>query len=208
MIRMGRSSKTEQPTNTVADDSQRQISSYQYSGETLSRRAVSDTDSMTRDIQEGRLSGFIGHGTVLSGEAAFQAMLRIDGQFTGQISSEAGTLIVGSTGQVDANVIVAAAVINGTVNGDIIAAEKIELGRTARVVGNIQTPRLVMDEGAILEGGCSMLKAREAIDKRDAETDLQPSIDKFSSYQMNGFDEETDLADYEQDKQSAESIVS
>jgi cytoskeletal protein CcmA (bactofilin family) len=204
MIRMGRSSKTEQPTHSAADTSQQPVSSYQYTSEMPSRSVVSDSDAMARDIKEGRLSGFIGYGTTLSGEASFQAMLRIDGQFTGRISSEAGTLIVGSTGQVDANV----TVVNGTVNGDIIAAEKIELGRTARVVGNIRTPRLVIDDGAILEGGCSMLKAREATDKRSAETDLQPTVDKFSSYRMNGLEEDSDLSDYEQNKQSADAIVS
>ncbi len=208
MIRMGRSSKAEQPTGGVTENSQQPPSSYQYSGETSPGRAVSDTDTMARDIKEGRLSGFVGYGTVLTGEAAFQALLRIDGHFTGRITSEGGTLIVGSTGQVDANIVVAAAVINGTVNGDVIVAEKLELGRTARVVGNIQTPRLVIDDGAILEGGCTMLKAREATEKRIAEIDSQSEVDKFSSYRMNGIDEETDLTGYEQSKESAETIVS
>ncbi len=207
MIRMGRSSKTEQPTNTPTDTTQRQTPSFQYNNEMPSQRAVSDSDSIARDIKEGRLSGFVGHGTVLTGEATFQAMLRIDGHLTGQITSEGGTLIVGSTGQVDANIAVAAAVINGTVNGDIIVSEKLELGHTARVIGNIQTPRLLMDDGAILEGSCSMLKAREDVEKHNAEINSHPTIDKFSSYQMNGFDEESDLAEYEQTKENTETIV-
>lgn len=206
MIRMGRSSKTEQPTGGAADNSQRQTQSYQYDNEISNGRAASDSDALARDIKEGRLSGFVGYGTVLTGEAAFQAMLRIDGHFSGRISSENGTLIVGSTGQVDANIIVAAAVINGTVNGDIIAAEKLELGRTARVVGNIQTPRLVIDDGAVLEGGCSMLKAREAIEKRIAETDAQ-SAGKYSSHQTNGYDADEELNSYEQTKEPTETVV-
>ena len=116
---------------------------------------------MARDIKEGRLSGFVGHGTTLTGETEFHAMLRVDGHLVGTVSSETGTLIVGTNGQVDANILVAAAMINGTVNGDIIASEKLQLGRTARVLGNIQSPRLIVEEGAILEGSCSMLKARE-----------------------------------------------
>jgi cytoskeletal protein CcmA (bactofilin family) len=125
-------------------------------------RAVSDSESMARDIKEGRLSGFVGSGTVLTGETTFHAMLRIDGHLTGRVSSEGGTLIVGSTGRVDANMLVAAAMINGTVNGDIVASEKVELGRSARVMGNIQTPRLVVEDGAIFEGSCAMIKAKEA----------------------------------------------
>jgi cytoskeletal protein CcmA (bactofilin family) len=116
---------------------------------------------MARDIKEGRLSGFVGHGTTLTGETEFHAMLRVDGHLIGTVSSEAGTLIIGTNGQVDANIMVAAAMINGTVNGDIVASEKLQLGRTARVMGNIHSPRLIIEEGAILEGSCSMLKARE-----------------------------------------------
>jgi cytoskeletal protein CcmA (bactofilin family) len=137
---------------------------YRYSSEpapTASRGAISESDSMARDIKEGRLSGFVGHGTTLTGETEFHAMLRVDGNLIGTVSSESGTLIIGTNGQVDANIMVAAAMINGTVNGDVVASEKLQLGRTARVMGNIHSPRLIVEEGAILEGSCSMLKARE-----------------------------------------------
>lgn len=130
---------------------------------------MTESETIGRDIKEGRLSGFVGYGTVLTGETSFQAMLRVDGHLTGRVTSENGTLIVGSSGRVDANIMVLAASINGTVNGDIIALEKVELGRTARVVGNIQTPRLIIEDGAIFEGSCAMLKAQEALEQRAAQ---------------------------------------
>ena len=136
---------------------------------------MTESEAMARDIKEGRLSGFVGSGTVLTGETNFQAMLRVDGHLTGSITSKDGTLIIGSTGQVDANIKVAAAVVNGTVNGDIIATGRLELGRTARVAGNIQTPRLVIEDGAILEGSCSMIQAQENLEKRKAEVEKQKS---------------------------------
>ncbi len=176
MIRMGRSSSKEQ-TNDTQNYQEQQTNSgsfYQYAGETQPAApsyAVSDSESMARDIKEGRLSGYVGNGTVLTGETSFQAMLRIDGHLTGRVSSESGTLIVGSSGRVDANVAVAAAIVSGTVNGDIVAAEKLELTRTARVIGNIKTPRLVIEDGAVFEGGCTMLKAKEALDKRSAKAE-------------------------------------
>ncbi len=162
MIRMGRSSRTE-PETTDYKTPQPTATAYNYATETptASTRAISESDSMARDIKEGRLSGFVGHGTTLTGETEFQAMLRVDGHLIGTVTSDSGTLIIGTNGQVDANIVVAAAMINGTVNGDIIASEKLQLGRTARVMGNIQSPRLIVEEGAILEGSCSMLKARE-----------------------------------------------
>lgn len=172
---MGRTNKTEQSNDTTQYQNQPTTSAYPYAAQTPTqpRGAMSESESMARDIKEGRLSGFVGNGTVLTGETNFQAMLRVDGHLTGRVTSENGTLIIGSTGKVDANIAVAAAQINGIVNGDIIATEKIELGRTAKIAGNIQTPRLVMDEGAILEGSCSMVKAREAAEKRAADINAQ-----------------------------------
>jgi len=164
MIRMGRGNRSDQPdTEDYNKEQNTPETAYRYSGEAqpASSRAISESDSMARDIKEGRLSGFVGHGTTLTGETEFHAMLRVDGRLIGTVTSEGGTLIIGTNGQVDANVMVAAAMVNGTVNGDVIATEKLQLGRTARVLGNISSPRLIIEEGAILEGSCSMLKARE-----------------------------------------------
>lgn len=158
---MGRGNK---PETDYPEQQQPTTPAYNYPTQTTTAAAggaISESDSMARDIKEGRLSGFVGHGTTLTGETEFHAMLRVDGHLIGTVSSESGTLIIGTNGQVDANVSVAAAMVNGAVNGDIIAREKLQLGRTARVMGNIQSPRLIVEEGAILEGSCSMLKARE-----------------------------------------------
>jgi len=92
------------------------------------------------------------------------------------VTSESGTLIIGTNGQVDANIMVAAAMINGAVNGDIIASEKLQLGRTARVMGNIHSPRLIVEEGAILEGSCNMLKARETQEEEVAAAAVQYQV--------------------------------
>lgn len=167
---MGRSSKTEQPVEPVSTQTQSPNTLYPTTNANQSSsRAVSDSESLARDIKEGRLSGFVGSGTVLTGETSFQAMLRVDGHLTGRVASESGTLIVGSTGRVDANILVATAVINGIVNGDIVATEKLELGRTAQVLGNVQAPRLIIEDGALIEGSCTMIKAREALEQRKAE---------------------------------------
>jgi len=125
-------------------------------------RAVTESEALARDLREGVVSGFVGGGTVVSGDAEFKGMLRIDGRFTGRVRSEKGSLIVSAGGVVEANVEVASAKINGTVNGDIVATERIELGRSARVSGNIQTPALVIEEGAVFEGNCRMRKAAPA----------------------------------------------
>ena len=139
------------------------------SSSSSSPRAVTESESLARDIKEGTLSGFVGNGTVLTGEATFKAMLRVDGHLSGRISSDTGTLIVGNNGQVDADIQVAVAVIHGTINGDIVASQRLELGRAARVNGNIQTPSLVIEQGAVFEGSCRMAQLKTALDKKQPE---------------------------------------
>ena len=168
MIRMGRSNKTDQPAETGKLQNGYESTMLNETENAVSMNQTTNNDSISREIREGSLSGYVGQGTVLSGEMNFQALLRVDGKMTGRIASENGTLIVGASGQVEANITVASAVVNGLVRGDIVVSEKIELGRTAQVVGNIQAPRLVMEDGALLEGNCSMLKAKELFDKRIA----------------------------------------
>ncbi len=213
MIRMGRGSKSEQSNDTQSYQEPTPVSPS-YQSETSagsSNRAMSESETMARDIKEGRLSGFVGYGTKLTGETSFQAMLRVDGHLTGTVSSETGTLLVGSSGQVDADIMVASAIINGTVNGDIISTERLELGRTARVMGNIQAPRLTIEDGAILEGSCSMIKAKEAVEKRKIEM-ISPTVtENVSIYEMNSlaYDEiETaDETDSEEAEETAETAV-
>jgi cytoskeletal protein CcmA (bactofilin family) len=119
-------------------------------------RALTESDALARDIREGVVGGFVGKNADLTGEANFKGMLRIDGRFSGSIISEDGTLIVSAGGVVEANIKVATARINGTVNGDIKATHRVEFGRNAQVRGDIRTPSLVIEEGAVFEGGCRM----------------------------------------------------
>jgi cytoskeletal protein CcmA (bactofilin family) len=130
-----------------------------------SSRAMTESESLAKDIKEGTLSGFVVGGTVVTGEANFKAMMRIDGHMSGRVNSSSGTLIVGANGKVDANIEVAVAIIHGTINGDIIATQRLELGRAAKVNGNIQTPSLVIEQGAVFEGSCKMVQMTAAVDK-------------------------------------------
>ena len=218
MIRMGRSSRSELPdTNDYQNNVSNPTPAYQYGNGSespqASPRVVTDSESIARDIKEGRLSGFVGHGTVLTGETNFQMMLRVDGHLTGTVVSDGGTLIVGTNGQVDANVSVGVATINGIVNGDVIATEKIQLGRTARVMGNLATPRLVIEEGAIFEGGCSMMKAREDLESQATAAQEKYRSAELSQYQSSAAtavdddDDDEFLSTEEAEEEEAESVT-
>jgi cytoskeletal protein CcmA (bactofilin family) len=149
-------------------------------------RAVTESESLARDIKEGTLTGFVGNGTTLTGEANFKGMLRVDGGLSGRVSSQDGTLIVSTNGRVDANVEVAIAQIFGTVNGDIVASKRIEMGRVAKVTGNIQTPALVIENGAIFEGSCKMVQIKEASERREAGGDRKAETASASASASSG----------------------
>ena len=98
------------------------------------------------------------NGPELSGEISFRDLVRINGHIAGTVYSERGTLIVDDTARVDANVEVAVAVINGTINGDIVAHQKVEIGPGAKIYGNIWTRSIAIKDGALFEGVCNMIE--------------------------------------------------
>ena len=180
MLRIGKNAKDQEETDhtthkpEVPDYATAKPYSYQSTSDvkpatesapTPARGAMTESETLARDIKEGTLSGFVGGGTDVTGEANFKAMMRVDGHFSGRITSSSGTLIVGANGKVDANIEVANAVIHGNINGDIIATQRLELGRAAKVNGNIQTPSLIIEQGAIFEGSCKMVQMQTAAEK-------------------------------------------
>ncbi len=163
---------TPQPARPQPTATQQQQQSPQQSArveaQTQTSRAVSESESLARAVKEGAVGGFVGGTSALSGEINFRGMMRVDGKVTGRVASDDGTLIVSSGGRVEAEVSVVVAKISGEVAGDITASERVELGRTARVSGNIQTPALVVEDGAIFEGNCRMSRRREGRAGEDA----------------------------------------
>jgi cytoskeletal protein CcmA (bactofilin family) len=96
-----------------------------------------------------------------SGEVSFRDMVRVNGYIAGTVYSKKGTLIVDISARVDAHVEVAVAIIGGTVNGDIVAHERVEIGPNARIYGNIWTRSIEIKNGAIFEGICTMIPAEQ-----------------------------------------------
>ena len=108
-----------------------------------------------KDQPKGELQAFLGKETQFKGILIFDGVVRLDGKLEGEISSE-GHLIVGKEAEVKAEVKVSSLQIAGTVIGNITAKEKVEILSTGRVQGDIVTPRLAIEEGAIFTGHCQM----------------------------------------------------
>lgn len=123
----------------------------------MSSQAVAATGERHQGTnkQKDNWLGFVGDVLKFTGEVRFKSMLRIDGNFSGQITSSDGTLIVSNGAQVTEAVIkVAVAKINGRVEGDISASKELVLGRTARVTGKVSAPAIIVEEGALFNGIC------------------------------------------------------
>lgn len=109
-----------------------------------------------------KISGFIDKETEIIGDIKFKENFRIDGIFKGKILSGGG-LIVGETGEVEAEIEVISIAINGRVKGSIKAKEKIEIFSKGRVIGSVVAPKLIIEDGAFFQGSCQMeMKALES----------------------------------------------
>jgi cytoskeletal protein CcmA (bactofilin family) len=102
------------------------------------------------------LHSLLGAGTRYQGKLFFDGRVRIDGDFRGEVHSD-GLLVVGPTAVLHADVHVHTLIVQGgTIEGNIQATELVELHAPARVRGNIRTPTLFVDKGAIFDGDCVM----------------------------------------------------
>jgi len=112
-------------------------------------------------VVQDDISGFLAEGTEIQGEIRFRDILRVDGRVTGKVISEK-ELVVGETGEVEADVEVGVLSVSGKVTGNIHVKEKLEIHPKGRVIGDItlEKPNLVIHEGGIFEGNIDMNAGR------------------------------------------------
>lgn len=106
--------------------------------------------------------GNIGRGVEVSGQIKFQERLEVDGKITGKVASTSGALVIGEMGTIEAQIEVGICVIHGTVLGDVTASARIEIHRTGKVNGDLVTPALLVEEGAIFNGSVKMTNEKQA----------------------------------------------
>ncbi len=111
--------------------------------------------------KSGELNGFLDRGSVFKGELEFEDTMRIDGRFNGKIISK-NELIVGESATIEGDILVGRVAISGTVIGKIVAAQKVEIHRNGKVYSDIDTPALIIEEGAIFQGNCVMGEKKPA----------------------------------------------
>lgn len=105
--------------------------------------------------KSGDLNGFLDRGSSFKGELEFEDTMRIDGKFNGRIRSK-NELIVGESAHIEGEIHVGRIAISGTVMGKIKADQRVEIHRNGKVYSDVDTPALVIEEGAIFQGTCVM----------------------------------------------------
>jgi cytoskeletal protein CcmA (bactofilin family) len=104
--------------------------------------------------------GYLYKGSRVSGQLSFQGPARIDGTVDGEIQCQ-GTLTIGEGAEVRAKISGQVVVIRGKVEGNVTAKEKVELATPGRLIGNVDTPRLIVTEGVVFDGNCAMGVAKQ-----------------------------------------------
>jgi cytoskeletal protein CcmA (bactofilin family) len=93
-------------------------------------------------------------GTKISGQLRFDGPAQIDGHVDGEIDGK--EITIGESAVVSAQMRAESVVVCGEYKGEITASQRIEIRNTAKLTGNISAPKLIVQEGAVFEGKCSM----------------------------------------------------
>ncbi|MBW2268336.1 MAG: polymer-forming cytoskeletal protein [Deltaproteobacteria bacterium] len=125
------------------------------------RKRIDAAASGPREAAEGFAATFIDHGADFDGILRLTESFRIDGEFRGSIESRS-IVTVGESAGIEAHVRARDVIVAGAVVGNITATRQLTLRGTARVHGNIETPSLEIERGAMLNGSTSMVRPEVA----------------------------------------------
>ncbi len=100
-------------------------------------------------------SNIIGANSYFTGKFIINGSLRVDGHFEGKYL-QADQLYIGPTGKIRTNINATSVIVEGLVLGNINATNRVLLMPTAKILGDIKTPELIIQNGVILEGRCTI----------------------------------------------------
>lgn len=103
----------------------------------------------------------LGEGCVVEGSLSVPHDVRIDGTLRGRIATE-GVLTVSESGVIEATDVTAkSALVFGKLTGNLSSDDRVELGGNASLIGDLKTRELVINEGAVFQGHCSMAETKK-----------------------------------------------
>ncbi len=115
------------------------------------------------DVPKSGEFAHIGKSVVIKGELSGSEDLYLDGQVEGSILLKGNNLTVGPNGQVKANVNAKGVIVQGKLEGNLQASDRVDLRKSAIVMGDIATQRIAIEEGAYLKGKVDISKDRQVV---------------------------------------------
>ncbi len=106
-------------------------------------------------MSKEEINAFLGAGTVYEGKLTFQGAVRVDGHFSGEITSD-GALIAGKDSVMKGTLMVGELILSGVFEGEVQAKRRVTVHKGGMLTGTIVSPALVVEEGATLDGGIFM----------------------------------------------------
>ncbi len=125
------------------------------------------------------INSIVGEGTTFHGELRLNGLLRIDGDFSGTIRTS-GKVLIGKSGRAECTIRANTVVVGGMVRGNIYAEEKVIVLSTGMMIGNIHSPRLIAEEGVILNGNC-------LIKQEESESELTEHVEQEQTFEAIKF---------------------
>ena len=122
----------------------------------------SGSETGTADAGEARLDAFIDSGSRFDGRVRLDGTLRIDGEFSGEVIS-ADTVVIGEPAGVEATLRAKNVIILGAVVGDVVASRQVIVRGSGRLHGSVETPSLIIEQGATFNGSSKMFRPEEAV---------------------------------------------
>lgn len=125
---------------------------------------------------QSRINSIIGEKTRFRGDIELQGLLRIDGDFQGNIKTD-GRVLIGRSGRAQCLIEADTVVVGGILKGDIRAESKIVLLSTAMVIGDIRSPQIIVEEGVIIHGYCTVSRDAAVLAAAPSREDELFSVD-------------------------------
>jgi len=97
----------------------------------------------------------LGEGTMFEGSVIVPHNLRVEGSFKGRIETSE-EIVIGGTGVVNADIKAKSAIVGGQIIGNLMVEDRVELEQNASLIGDLRAKDLIINEGAVFHGNCSM----------------------------------------------------
>jgi cytoskeletal protein CcmA (bactofilin family) len=134
------------------------------------------------------INSLIGEGTFFKGDLSLSGLLRIDGDFSGTVDTE-GKVLIGKNGRAEASINAGTVVVGGVLKGNIKASGKVVILSTGMLIGNITSPRLLVEDGVLLNGNCNIVPEGGVVPV-EAEPEVKAAPGKRRSFFFSSSDKE------------------